>query len=253
MTINLENIFCNKSSFLDALSLINMYGVAVIPNFFNHKQLNSFDKELTSYWNLLEVKQQMIVEANRTRIIQDTYPPGKALRISPTMYGDFPILTKSFLDNKFLNMILDSYYGNNSNKFMQAFAYYDTLIRDLEWVDGKTHAAALHFDPYQAIKFATYLSDTDKNNGMTRVIPGSQQEGQYFRQNVMERKEWQGKMIFDCHQYFKDSKFCEKDALFPSVKAGDLLIFNTDAWHGGGEILKQGLERKCVIFHSRKN
>ena len=35
------------------------------------------------------------------------------------------------------------------------------------------------------------------------------------------------------------------------AKAGDLLVFDTDALHYGGDILEAGLERKLIIIHNR--
>ena len=88
---------------------------------------------------------------------------------------------------------------------------------------------------------------------LTSVIPGSQNEGKYFRENVLKSTKWKGQDVLNCHEPFSKSKYETSDAICPSVDAGDLLIFDTDAWHAGGEIKSLGLERKAIIVHNRAN
>ena len=202
------------------------------------------DRELTNYWAQVKPGQQVIAENGQFKEA-GSYEPGIALRIQPTSYQNFTHTATPFVHNPFLNTIIDSFYGSPNNKFMQIFAYHDTRLRDENWDDAINNSSALHFDGWQSLKFATYLTHTSQENGMTRFIPGSHVEGKKLR-------EAQSEPIFPDIRDFPESDYTETDAIYPAVGAGDLVIFDTDCWHGGGEILVEGRDRKCIICHSRQ-
>jgi len=234
-------------------STLVIYGVSIIRNFFTKEEVKNLDDELKPVFDTLDYGAVGSLDTGPLRIQENIYQPGKALRIAPPSYDRFINLQNCFVNNDFLNNIVNSFYGTPNNKFMQVFAYHDTITRNKKWVDGMNHAGGLHFDPFQSLKFATYLTDVSIKNGMTRVIPKSQNEGAYFRLHELKETMWENKPVLDCHAPFKFSSYTKEDAICPEVSAGDLVIFDTDCWHAGGEILEAGLERKCIIFHNRKN
>ena len=248
------NEYISSADDLDGIiSKLKSYGVVIVPDFFSPESIDALDAELDPHMRKAKPKQVHFFDGpSNHRAVEDQYAPGIALRISPPSYCEFPNLSRLFVDNSILATLIDMYYGTPNRKFMQVFAYHDTIPKEEEWEPGKTDNSGLHFDPYQAIKFATYLTDTSEANGMTSFIPGSHREGKHFRENVLKPTTWRGKQILDCHTPFKQSIYTEVDAVCPSLKRGTLVIFNTDIWHAGGEVKQKGLERKCIIFHNRK-
>ena len=253
--MNTDKLFFKKSDLSDKLedivATLRQHGLVLVPDFFNDQEISDLDSELKSVFDTLELKDIAGFDGGPPKVRGGQYPPGKALLIHPPSYHRFPHIINLFMDNSFLNKVVDSYYSGPCNKFMQVFTYHDTLLRDEGWIDGITHSSALHFDPYQSLKFGGYLTDTSRQNAMTRIVPGSQWEGKHLRENVLKETLWKGTPILDCHKHFKKSKYTEEDAVCPVVSAGTLVIFDTDCWNGGGEILEKGLERKLILFHNR--
>lgn len=249
-----DNLKTTKYDFSNIMHKLRTYGVVIIPDFLSLEETRTLETSLSLFRdkNILPGQVHYFDGPARYKIVEEQYSPGAVFRITPPSYQQFSSLCDLLFRNRLLNGIVDDFYGTPNNKFMQIFAYHDTQAKDNSWNPGKTDNSALHFDPYQAIKFAFYLTDTSEENGMTRFIPSSHEEGKYFRENHLKPTIWRGQEILDCHTLFRDSEFSEQDALCPSIKAGSMVIFNTDAWHAGGEIKKAGLERKCVIVHNRR-
>ena len=236
----------------DVVSKIREQGLVIIPGFFTKEEVTDLDGELVPKWEKLNLQDMCTAENGTTKVGTNIYKPGKVIRVQPSSYTHFPHLLKLFVQNEFLNRVVDLYYGPHNNKFMQIFAYHDVSVRNEEWIDGITHSSALHFDPYQALKFGTYLYDTSEENGATRAIPGSHVEVKYFSQNILRETMWEGKPVLNCHEPFKLSRYSEEDAVYLNASPGDLVFFDTDCWHGGAEIKRPGLERKCILVHNRK-
>ena len=113
----------------------------------------------------------------------------------------------------------------------------------------------LHWDPYHALKFMLYLTDVDEDSGATCYVPKSRELGKFYRQTKMDVNSTQGLeggVPNRLKDYEESPQYTEEDAVAVKAKAGDLLIFDTDALHHGGDIQKLGLERKIILIHSRQ-
>tara|TARA_R110000823_G_C15952304_1_gene502112 strand:+ start:13908 stop:14660 length:753 start_codon:yes stop_codon:yes gene_type:complete len=239
-----------KSSAGEILSILQEYGVVQINDFFTPEVIKDIDLELTPHFNLLDDKDEAQFHLSSKIVTKESSQMGKVMRISQTAYPLFPSLTAHLAGNLMMSEIIDSFYGPINKKALQIFATHDTRTRDKDWVDGINHNAGVHFDPYQAIKFSTYLTDTTAENGATRVILGSHLEGAIFRSNLKPTM-FNGESILDCHSPFRESQYSLDNLVDLEAAAGTLFIFNTDCWHASGELKKTGLERKFVVCHNR--
>jgi len=235
------------------LHKLKHHGAALVEDFFAQDEIAALEQEMDKVWATMDPKDICNIDIGGRTTRKNLYKAGKALLIRPGSYSQFDALVTMFISNKWINDILDAYYGLPNNKFMQTFGYHDTLMRDEEWVDGINHSGAFHFDPFQSLKFGTYLGKTTKQNGATCLVPTSHAEGKYFRENKLQYTLYDGEHVLDCARLFKESKFSQEDAVYLEANPGTLLIFDTDLWHRGSEILEEGLERKLVLCHSRKN
>ncbi len=246
-----EAMYVYQSFPINIIQTINEFGAALVPDLFDTGVIKNLEAEIDNVFTTLQPKDQASFINSKKSVTNDSYKAGKVMRIDRTSYSIFPEIHKNLVSNSFLKEIVNLYYGKSNNSFMQTFCTHEFISRNEEWVDGINHNAGLHFDPYQALKFIVFVTDTTKENGAIRLIPKSNLEGKKFRENLRPTYH-NGKSVLDCHTPFSNSKFDESDAVHMEGSAGSLLIFDTDLWHGGGEILRDGLERKYIICHNRR-
>ena len=250
---NIDKIKIYGDDKRDTMMTLGEYGVVILPDFFTEKQILNLDSELCAIYDKLAPKDTLYFDSpNHQHVQKNSYVAGKVIRISPNAYINFPVLSSLFAKNEWLNSIVDLYYGTPNKKSMQTFATHDFIKRNEEWIDGINHNGGLHFDPWQALKFSTYITGATKETGATRIIPGSQPEGQYLRTRVLKETIYNNEPTYNTHELFKLSKYQAEDSIYLEVNPGDLVIFDTDLWHGGGEILEENKERKFVVCHNRK-
>ena len=235
----------------DIIKTINEFGAAIVPNLFDVNTVQALEAEIDNTFSSLQPKDEACFTNCGMSVTSDSYKAGKVMRIDRASYSMFPEINKNLVTNTVLQEVVELYYGELNNSFMQTFCTHEFISRNEEWVDGINQNAGLHFDPYHALKFIIFITDTTKENGATRLILKSNTEGKEFRENLRPTY-YKGKSVLDCHTPFINSKFDESDAVYAEAPAGSLLIFDTDLWHGGGEILNDGLERKYIICHNRR-
>jgi ectoine hydroxylase-related dioxygenase (phytanoyl-CoA dioxygenase family) len=99
------------------------------------------------------------------------------------------------------------------------------------------------------------LQETDEENGALFVIPESHDEGKHIRENMLEHKATFNKgfshRFVDYDESFQ-SRYTEEDKVFINATPGDLLVLNTDAWHGGGVLKSEERDRMAIYYHNRQ-
>ena len=109
----------------------------------------------------------------------------------------------------------------------------------------------LHFDRNTCWKYFIYLTDIDQESGAFTIVPKSHKLGEELHKTA-----WQ-----EDSQYSGVKNRIELD--YPYLleglditpieeKAGTLIAFNTDCFHKGGQILKEGKERVVIRLNSFK-
>lgn len=109
----------------------------------------------------------------------------------------------------------------------------------------------LHFDRNTCWKYFIYLTDIDQESGAFTIVPKSHKLGEKLHKTA-----WQ-----EDSQYGSVKNRIELD--YPHLleglditpieeKAGALIAFNTDCFHKGGQILKEGKERVVIRLNSFK-
>ena len=104
------------------------------------------------------------------------------------------------------------------------------------------------------LKFGVMLCDTKKDNGSLRIIPGSHIESSRMRREMVKAiiqtdPDFNWRMIdFQKHLNIKSE---EKEAISIETSLSDLIIFNTECWHGGGWIRQDKCERMSLYYHNR--
>ena len=133
----MNEIIVDKSDTRKIIDCVLKNGVALIPKFFSEDTIQKMDKELSGIWEEISLKEQRsITGVGQDLLTKNSYKSGKVVRVSPQAYSMIPEVSTAFVLNSKLNQIVDTFYGSPNNKFMQIFAYHDTLTRNEEWVDG---------------------------------------------------------------------------------------------------------------------
>jgi len=102
----------------------------------------------------------------------------------------------------------------------------------------------LHFDRLRCLKAMVYLTDVNKNCGPLSVVPGSHRKGSELRnsfKNAPSYEEKKNRIEID---------YPELEVEFSPLtgSAGTLILFDTDTFHKGGDVL-QHHERKIIRSH----
>ena len=231
------NFFMNESNILNQ---INDDGIVIIENF-----ITDIDQVKSSFVKTFDkIKDKQEIVHSKKWAQHDQYSNGKAIRIYPEAYNQYEKLVGIY-QTDFFNNIANNFYEGNVDFGMQYFMTHEYHVVDQNKLPRN---AFLHFDPYQALKFIIYLTDTNENNGAFRYIPKTHKKGQKLREEYCQTNKGKQKAYrIDYHQEVDES-----EVKYASAPAGSLIIFNTDTFHGGGIIKEKGLERMVLNFHCRK-
>jgi len=109
----------------------------------------------------------------------------------------------------------------------------------------------LHFDRNTCWKYFIYLSDIDQESGAFTIVPKSHKLGE-----KLHKKAWKEDSNYGSVKNRIELDYPHLleglDIIPIEEKAGTLIAFNTDCFHKGGQILKEGKERLVVRINSFK-
>mgnify|MGYP003119952401 CR=1 FL=1 len=144
-------------------------------------------------------------------------------------------------DSSWMKNLYTQYSGNRKGYGRNVFATHDykftgTLARN-GW---------LHFDRIWAFKFFIYLTDIDQSCGAFHCSVGSHKKGKELR-----KKAWRTKS-YDSVKNRIELNYPDLLEVYPSLPveaaAGSLIVFDTDTFHKGGQVL-ENKERLVVRLH----
>lgn len=174
------------------------------------------------------------------------YPPGGMARIPRENFTSIPTIIKIFKADDF-KQVADAYLGPPVDFLLQIFMTHEQKILDKKQWSRNNYA---HIDPFRALKFLLFLTDVTKESGAFCCVPGTQEIGKKLRlRNSVEQNLSSNTYTLAAHS---DFAYLEDQMIPMEGKAGMLLIMDTDMIHGGGVILRDGLERKVINAHCRK-
>ncbi|MDC0940002.1 phytanoyl-CoA dioxygenase family protein [Candidatus Pelagibacter sp.] len=113
--------------------------------------------------------------------------------------------------------------------------------------DVKDDTVFFHFDrPYKVLKTMLLLEDVENKDGPFQIVSGSHKLS--YKSPIRKILKYISKIFFYNHHYLlahKDEKnFINKDDIIHCVgKKGDLYLVNTEAWHCGRPLEKNGYRK----------
>lgn len=239
-------------NFENACKLYSQYGVLKVEKYFTTEQIDNVRTELTAVFD--KVPDFTNVEFGYTGIRKhNVHESGKSLRIiNPKYYKTFYYMISLIADDSHLDKFLNYFYPPPNRKLMQVFTTHEYKVVEGEEIPRNSW---LHFDPYPALKYAVMLQETNEENGALFVIPESHDEGKYIRQNMLEHKASFKKgfshRFIDYKEIF-ESRYSDNDRTYINASPRDLLVLNTDAWHGGGVLKTEKNDRMAIYYHNRQ-
>lgn len=217
-------------------------GVAVVEDFFYTSEVARIKDELMPHYEKMQ-DGDMHVYGGKTQ--EQGYSYGKLLRITDKGFPDFKALSSTFNERWFKDFT-DRFFGIPNVKNLQTFCTWEYLTP--EKAQGATRNSHPHIDPYFALKYFIYLTDTRKENGAFKVIKGSHIDGGNYRlSQPLEHLTKEGYKLEESGLNFSESQM-----EYVEANAGALVIVNTDAIHAGGVIREDNLDRMTVMNHNRK-
>jgi hypothetical protein len=228
----------------EILKKVKKFGYAKIECFFNQLEVDSLKNKLTSIYEKIEHECQIDIPGGLT---PKSYSTGKSIRIYPSAYNNFSELSK--FKNPFFSELSDDFFEGCFNKGLQTFSSYEYLCEsEVKSLPRNSH---MHIDPYHSLKFFSYLTDTNEDNGSLKIIPETSWIGKKIRkENNVDNLLTTDSYTFSKSKYYNEE--IENSAIFIEGKAGDLIVLDTDVVHCGGIIKMNGLERMSIIYHNRK-
>ena len=121
----------------------------------------------------------------------------------------------------------------------------DTFIhKDYECLN--TNNTYPHFDYDRKLKFYLCISDMDTTNGCFKVLPNKLD----IVNEIRNRRNRRNNIFNKNHDLYTGTQHIEISELTPlEAEAGDLIIFDTNCIHAGGDMFKEGKYRKVIRLH----
>ena len=226
---------------------VQEYGIFKIDSYLNIEELNVLKEEVLNH--------------HKTKGIP--YPFGTTYAIDDLEKLSKDSYQKGVFSKPWMKELFLAYNNNIHKGFLTSI--YSTY--DFKNTGELGRNGYLHFDRNASLKFFLYLNDVYKENGAFFIQPSSHKLGKELRE-----KAW-GKFIPTPNDNFFKKVFLKffgkkfsdvKNRLeldYPELydssklipvegKAGTLIVFDSDIFHLGGLIEKNGLERLVLRMHS---
>jgi hypothetical protein len=215
----------------EVIESLRKYGIAHIPDFISKSEVDLLN---TEFFSILETPSEAVFSQSG----HPRNPEGRTARFFPwhkKALNDFPSIAALFR-GEFIQTVARAYY-----------APHEVDVNDEVFITHEKPAEQpilpWHFDRVQSIKFWFYLTDTTVQNGAFEYCPGTHWEGHYRAGYHLS----QGCAVEDIPNDIDEDLIHNPVSL--ELKAGDMLIFDSDGFHRGG-VVQSGNERRVLRGHT---
>lgn len=229
INVTLDDITLSKDAPTeDILALLKKYGVAKLSGW--------LDEDIVA---ALRCEQEAVYESGGAGVSNMDYSRGRFARLKrrELIVEQFPTITKVFADPR-MEEVARHYIGDEFLLNEEIFVS-DDDPSDLEIVP-------IHYDKIWMFKFYFYLADTTREDGAFSLIPGSQLLGRSIREFYISR----GMPLIEQPNKSVLPAGLPKPLTIEGM-AGDLIIFDTDAYHLGANVAP-GHRRRVMRGHTWK-
>jgi len=224
----MENLIVNKNE-TEVIKKIKSQGVCVIKNYVGKKKLNDIEQEFDSILDIYKKRLDPNYELNRnlrTNIHTDV--------INKTNNANIYLLyTSAFIVNIAKNIL-----GNFKS---------DNIFIHHDYKNVNSNNTYPHFDYDRKLKFYLCVNDMNKTNGCFKVLPN--------KMNLVEEKRKinrRNNIFTPDHTFYNGTEIKIEELIPIECQGGDLIIFDTNCIHAGGDSFEEGKYRKVIRLHLSK-
>ena len=222
----MEKLIVTENNIVDIVNKIQNDGICIIKNYVNKENLKSIEKEFDN-----------ILKNNNSKLDKNT-GRNKCLRIN---------VNSDIINNKQnhnINYLFTSMFIKTiSNSILGKWMFHSLFIHiDCENID--TNNTYPHFDYDRKLKFYLCLNDMNIDNGCFKVLPNSIKLVEQKR-NISKRNN----IFTPGHKLYNGTEIKLEELIPIIANTGDLIIFDTNCIHAGGDKFIDGKFRKVIRLH----
>jgi len=196
-------------------------GVCIIENYINKEDLSQVEKE---FENILSSNKQRLDKSEKNKCLRENI---KNLSKYKTIY--------SYFVNSFVKEISNKTWGNWE---------YDLIFIHKDFQNELTNNVNPHFDFDRKLKFYLCVNDMGLENGCFKILPGKNDLVKEKRK-INRRKN----IFTPGHKLYNGTEIKMEEMIPVAANGGDLIIFDTNCIHCGGDKFVDGKDRKVIRLH----
>jgi|UniRef100_A0A6C0C0H4 ectoine hydroxylase-related dioxygenase (phytanoyl-CoA dioxygenase family) len=226
----MEELYANTTT--DIIEKIKSKGICIVENFVNKDKLKDIETEFDS------------ILKNYKSSLDTNTEPNKCLRIFPNMFTK--IVNQNNNTNIF-SLFKSKFIKNISNNILGNYKY-DNIFIHQDFTNLNTNNTYPHFDYDRKLKFYICVNDMNISNGCFKAFPG-----QLSLVNEKRKINRRNNIFTPDHKFYNGTEIKIEELIPIECKGGDLIIFDTNCIHAGGDKFENGKYRKVIRFHLSKN
>lgn len=214
------------SNYKEIIEKVKTNGVCIIKNYVDNQKLNKIEKEFDDILDKYKI------------YLDDNYEPNRCLRTNLNTeiinqnnnYNIYSLFANQFVLN-IANNILGNFKSDN------IFIHHD--YKNIN--SNNTHP---HFDYDRKLKFYLCVNDMNKTNGCFKVLPN--------KMDLVEEKRKinrRNNIFTPDHKFYNGTEIKIEELIPLECKGGDLIIFDTNCIHAGGDSFEEEKYRKVIRLH----
>ena len=214
----------------DIIEKIKTKGICIFENYINKDKLKKIESEFDN-----------ILGANKDRLDVNT---GLNRCIRTNM--NTKIINQSN-NNNIYSTFKNEFITNIANKILGNFKY-DNIFIHKDFENLNTNNTFPHFDYDRKLKFYICVNDMNITNGCFKALP--EKMSLVNEKRKINRRH---NIFTPGHKLYNGTEI-KIDQLIPiECKGGDLIIFDTNCIHAGGDKFEEGKYRKVIRLHLSGN
>jgi len=222
----MEKLITFKNNENDIVNKIKNQGICVIKNYVNREKLNNIEQEFDTILDIYK------------NHLDPNYEPNRNLRTNINT----DVINKTNNTNIYL-LYTNELIVNISKKILGNFKY-DSVFIHHDFKNIRTNNTYPHFDYARKLKFYLCVNDMNITNGCFKAFPN--------KMKLVEEKRKinrRNNIFTPGHKLYNGTEIKLKELTPIECDAGDLIIFDTNCIHAGGDNFEEGKYRKVIRLH----
>jgi len=220
------NTLVSNKNIVDVTNRIKTDGICIIKNYIDSDTLALIEKEFDNILN------------NNYNYDKHT---GKNKCLRTNMNTS---IINNNLNYNIFNIFNSNFINNTTTTILGKKWTYDNIFIHQDFENVGTNNTYPHFDHNRKLKFYICVNDMGRDNGCFKTLPGS-------LQLTKDKRKINPRMnIFTPgHRLYNGTEIKIEDLISVECNGGDLIVFDTNCIHAGGNAFKEGQYRKVIRLH----